>query len=129
MSRECLAPAASRTEAGRLAIEALERAVDRMRKAGFDKSDHELNSRFEQSLHHLAMAKGTNIHDEMIRATLLARHKVIMTEDEYLAFSNFLTALDPSYPTWSAPGDYGPPTLLKESKKYYEAYLKFKAKR
>jgi hypothetical protein len=75
------------------------------------------------------MARGTNIRDEMIRATLQSRHKVQMTESEYLEFSNFLTSLDPTYPIWSEVGEYGPPTTLKESKRYYEAYVKFKAKK
>lgn len=117
------------TTEGRLAIEALGRGVGRMREAGFEKSDHKFNGRFNLSLHHLEMAKGTNIRDEMIRATLRARHGVQMTESEYLDFSNFLTSLDPAYPTWSDVGEYGPPPLMAESKRYYEAYLKFKARK
>lgn len=99
-----------------------------MRQSGFDKIDHNFNNRFNLSLHHLEMAQGTNIRDEMIRATLSARHKVRMPENEYLAFSNFLVSLDPTYPSWSEVGENGPPALMKESGKYYAAYLKFKAK-
>ena len=117
------------TKDGQLAMEALQRSVDRMRAAGFDKSDHVMYSDFSISALHLEMAKGTNIHDEMIRATLQARHSIQMSESEYLEFSNFLTELDPTYPTWSEAGEYGPPMLLKESKRYFEGYLKFKAKK
>jgi hypothetical protein len=117
------------TKEGQLSINSLERAIERMREAGFDKGEYEQKSNFNFALHTLEMAKGTNIRDEMIRATLQARHKVQMTESEYLEFSNFLTSLDPTYPTWSEVVEYGPPTTLKESKKYYETYLKFKAKK
>lgn len=116
------------TKEGKLAIESLERGVKRMRGAGFAEVDHEFYSRFNISSFHVEMMKGTNVRDEMIRATLLARHKVQMTENEYLEFSTFLTSIDPTYPTWSKVGEYGPPTLLVDSKKYYEAYLKFKTK-
>lgn len=111
---------------GQLAIEALEHAVERMRKAGFDKNEHELNDRFNLSLLNLKGQKGANIRDELIMNTLQSRHKVQMTEGKLLEFSNFLTSLDPRYPRWSDVGDYGPPPVLAESKKYYEVYLEFK---
>jgi hypothetical protein len=114
---------------GRAAIESLERAVAKMKVAGFARINHEQNSRFSIASLNVEMMKGTNITDEMIRATLQARYKIQMTETEYLEFSNFLVSLDPTYPTWSEVGDYGPPQLVKDSQRYHEAYLKFRAKK
>jgi hypothetical protein len=114
---------------GRKAIDALETAVDKLRKAGFDAPDHPKAFLFNLSDHNVQMAKETNIRDEMIRASLETRNRVTMTEAEYIDFSNFLTTLDPKYPTWSEVGDYGPPTLVKDSGRYFEAYRKFKTQK
>lgn len=116
------------TKEGKLAIEALERGIERMRKAGFDKDNHEMNSDFNFLLLHLKGQKGINVRDEIIMNTLQAQHKVQIAESEMLEFSNFLTSLDPTYPSWSKIGGHSPPVVLEDSKKYYEAYLKFKAK-
>jgi len=94
--------------------------------AGFDKTEHNRNSYFSLASHYLEMAKGTNIRDEMIEATLQAKHKIQMTDEELLEFSNYLVSLDPTYPTWSDVGEAGPPALVKDSKRYYDAYLEFK---
>lgn len=116
------------TKEGQLAIESLERGIERMRKAGFDKDDHRKNGNYESALMYSEQLKGINIHDDDIISTLQARHNIQMNESELLKFSNFLTSLDPTYPSWSEVGEYGPPRLLENSEKYYEAYLKFKAK-
>ncbi len=116
------------TKEGQLAIESLERGIERMRKAGFDKDDHRKNGNYESALLYLELLEGINIHDDDIISTLQARHNIQMNESESLKFSNFLTSLDPTYPSWSEVGEYGPPRVLENSEKYYEAYLKFKAK-
>jgi len=112
---------------GRLAIAALEKSVQRLKDAGLADTDHDRNYLFNLSAHQLEMAKGTSIRDEIIRATLEVRHKIQMSESEYLEFSNYLTSVDPKYPTWSEVGEYGPPTLVKDSQKYFDAYAKFKS--
>lgn len=117
------------TKEGKLTIKALERGIERMRKAGFDKDNHEMKSDFNLLSLHLNGLKGINVHDEIIMNTLRARHKVQITESEILMFSNFLTSLDPSYPSWSKIGGQNLPPVLDDSKKHYEAYLKFKAKK
>jgi len=116
------------TEEGRLAIEALEKAVQRMQEASMDDPKYGPLSDFDFTKSHLRMLKGVNISDGQIRDTLRVRHNVQLTDDELFAFSIFLTALDPKYPSWSEVGEVGPPMLLKDSKRYYDAYLEFKAK-
>jgi hypothetical protein len=114
---------------GQLAINALERAVERMRTAGFDEADDRHKSDFDSALLYLQGLKGINGRDEGIRHTLRVRHNVQLSDDELLAFSNYLVSLDPTYPTWSEVDKEGPTYLMKESKRYYEAYLKFMAKK
>jgi hypothetical protein len=114
------------TKEGQLAIEAQERGVERMRIAGFDKDHHKWNSTYNLLLASLKHQKGINMRDEFIMDTLRVQHKVQMTEAELLEFSNFLTSLDPTYPSWSEVAEGNPPYVMKESKKYYEAYRKFK---
>lgn len=117
------------TKEGQKAIGALERAMQRMREAGLDNPQLGPLSFFDFSILYLKGLKATNDRDQMIMNTLQSRHKVQMTNDELLEFINFLISFDPTYPTWSEVGEYGPPQLVKESKRYYEAYLKFKSKK
>lgn len=114
---------------GQVAVEAIERAVDRMKNAGFDKKEHKYSGYFDFAMLVLKGLKGINERDVLIRDTLRRRHDVQMTDAELLEFSNFLVSLDPTYPTWSEIGEYGPPALLKDPNKYFEAYLKFKVKK
>jgi uncharacterized protein YdhG (YjbR/CyaY superfamily) len=116
------------TKEGQSAIEALERGIERMKMANFDKDDHRWNSNYDYSLLILEGLKGINGKDLIIKDTLRVRHKVQMTEDELLEFSNFLTSLDPNYPSWSEVKDGSDPLIMKNSEKYYEAYRKFKKK-
>lgn len=117
------------TKEGLLTIEALERAIGRMREAGLDDPKYGYLSDFDFASLHLKELKGINIQDGKIRDTLRVRHNVEITDEKLVEFSNFLISLDPTYPSWSETGEYGPPMLLKESKKYYDAYLKFKKKK
>lgn len=117
------------TQEGRSAIDALGRAIERMREADFDKGEYKRKHAIDFALLHLEGLKGINGRDEKIRNTLRARHKVEITDGELLEFSNYLISLDPTYPTWSDIAEGGPPFLVKESKKYYEAFLKFREKK
>ena len=127
--------------AGRQAIAALARAIDRMRAAGYGKKgQHEWaeHGRFDSAVTALEDARGTNATDEAIKDTLWVRYKIKMSHKELLAFSNFLIARDPGYPSWSDTYDIkdysrvnnaGNPAqvyVMKEPDRFYEAYLQFK---
>lgn len=129
------------SEAGRRAMDALERAINRMRAAGYgqkDQDDWPQHGRFELAVTYLEEAKGINLADEAIMDTFWVRHKIQMSEEELLTFSNFLVARDPTYPNWSEKDfikDYtrineaGYPFqrhVMKKPERYYEAYLEFK---
>lgn len=129
------------SEEGRRAMDALERAVGRMRAAGYGQKDQhewERHGRFDLALSNLEMAKGVNSTDEAIRDTFWVRRRIQMSDEELLAFSNFLVARDPTYPSWSEQDfikDYtrvneaGNPFqrhVMRKPEPYYEAYLEFK---
>lgn len=115
------------TKEGLSTIEALEGALQRMKEAGFDNEKYEKD--YYYYLEDLKRLRGTSIRDSIIRDTLRVKHNIQMSDNELLEFSNFLTSLDPTYPGWSKIESATPPLVLKDSKKYYEAYLKFKAKK
>jgi hypothetical protein len=129
------------SEEGRRAMAALESAVNRMRAAGYGQKDQHAwpqHGRFELALMYLEEAKGVNPTDEAIMETFWVRHQVQMSDEELLAFSNFLVARDPTYPGWSEQDfikDYtrlseaGYPFqrhVMKKPERFYEAYLEFK---
>jgi hypothetical protein len=90
------------SEEGRRAIDALERAVRRMRAAGYGQKDqHEWaeHGRFESAVAHLEEAKGIGLADEAIRETFRLEYKINLSDAELLEFSNFLAAHHPEYPT------------------------------
>lgn len=115
---------------GQRAIDAFERAIERMEKV--NKAISEYRNLF---LRHL---KGVNGVDQAIQDTFWVRKKFEMSDSELLEFSNFLTERDPTYPSWSDTDfikDYsrineaGNPLqvyILKKPERYYEAYLEFK---
>ena len=120
---------------------ALESAINRMRAAGYGQKDqHEWpqHGRFELAVTYLKEANGTNPADEAIRDTFWVRHKVQMSDEELLAFSNFLVARDPTYPSWSEQDfikDYtrineaGYPFqryVMRKPERFYEVYMEFK---
>jgi hypothetical protein len=118
------------TKEGSIMIDALERAIQRMREVGFDKADSKNNKDFSFALLHLNGLKGINSIDNEIKNTLRARNNILLTDKELLDFTDFLISRDPYYPTWSELDESGPPPrLLKDSKRFYEAYLQFKAKK
>jgi hypothetical protein len=129
------------SEEGRRAMGALERAVERMRAAGYGrKGQHEWerHGRFELALMILKQAKGVGFADKAVRETLWVRYQVQVSDEELLAFSNFLVARDPAYPAWSEKdfikdytriGEAGYPLrvhVMKKPERFYEAYLEFK---
>jgi hypothetical protein len=129
------------SEEGRRAMEALERAIDRMRAAGYGQKDQhewEQHGRFDLAVMYLEEAKGVNLADRAMMDTFWIRHKVQMTDEELVAFSNFMVARDPTYPSWSEKDfikDYtrineaGNPAqrhVMKKPERFYEAYLEFK---
>jgi hypothetical protein len=126
---------------GAQAIEALARAIQRMRAAGYGREDqHEWaeHGRFDLAVMALEDAKGTNGTDEAIKDTLWANYKLKLSGRELLSFSNFLVGRDPTYPSWSETDfikDYsrvnsaGNPAqvyVMKKPTPFYKAYLDFK---
>ena len=129
------------SEEGRRAMDALERAIQRMRAAGYGQKDqHEWpqHGRFDLALMNLEEAKGVGSADRNIRDTSWVRYKIQMSDEDLLEFSNFLVARDPTYPNWSETDfikDYtrineaGLPLqvyIMKKPERFYEAYLEFK---
>jgi len=123
------------------AIDVLARAIDRMRAAGYGKKgQHEWaeHGRFDSAVAALEDAKATNRTDDAIKDTLWVKYKLKISRSGLLAFSNFLIARDPSYPSWSETDfikDYsrlneaGNPAqvyVMKKPDRFYEAYLQFK---
>lgn len=128
------------SEEGRRAMDALQRAIERMRAAGFEQKemgDWEL-SRIELAKSYLKEARGINPTDTNIRFTLRFLYKIRLSEAEMLEFSNFLTARDPTYVSWSKGKGVQDPseinavgvpvriTVMIKPERYYEAYLEFK---
>lgn len=129
------------SEEGRQAMNALEQAIQRMRAAGYgqkDQDEWEQHGRFEMAGTHLEEARGVGFVDHDIRDTFWVRYKIQMSDQELLAFSNFLVARDSTYPSWSETDfikDYtrinqaGNPAqvhIMKKPERFYEAYLEFK---
>ena len=122
---------------GRQAMDALGRAIDRMRAAGYGKKDrHEWaqHGRFEVATIYLEEAKGINDMDEAIRNTLRHEHKIRLSDAELMKFSKFLVGRHPDYPSWSEKdfinidenGKPLPGLVVKNLQPFYEAYLEFK---
>lgn len=126
---------------GRRAMDALERAINRMRAAGYgqpDQHDWPEHGRFELAVSYLEEAKGINLTDRAISDTFRLEYKLLLSDEELRAFSDFMAAHHPDYPSWSEPQlvkDYtrfnaaGNPVQVRTMKKperFYEAYLEFK---
>src|SRR5205807_5281730 len=89
---------------GAQAIEALARALDRMRAADYGRLDqHEWaeHGRFESAKATLDELKGTNATDEAIKDTLWVNYRLKISNKELLSFISFLVVQDPHYPSWS----------------------------
>lgn len=126
------------SEEGRRAIDALERAINRMRAAGYSQPDQDewaKSGRFGVAVIYLRQSKGINDTDEAIRNTLRLEHKIQLSSAELLEFSNFLVIRYPEYPSWSErdfinifdeAGNPLPGLVVKKLQRFYEAYLEFK---
>ena len=129
------------SEEGRRAMDALERAIGRMRAAGFGQQDQhgwERHGRIESVGRLLKRAKGVNSTDRSIKDTLRLKYKIILPDAELIEFSDFLVARYPEYPSWSKTqmikdetqlNGAGSPVqldILKKPERFYEAYLEFK---
>jgi hypothetical protein len=109
-------------ENGRVAIKALEQAIERRRKSGLDVDKYDLYSVFLDQL------KGQAIKDGLIKETLEKQHNIKMSEAELTKFTNFLISFDPAYPSWTKVFVWAEMTK-EESDRYHQAYQKFKKKR
>jgi hypothetical protein len=130
------------TVEGRQVIDALARAIVRIRATANGKTDqHEWpeHGRFEGAKMDLESAKGISIEDEAIKDTLWVKYRIKISDKELLAFTNYLILRDPTYPSWSEiEGDIedfsrlnkeGYPArvnIMKEPDRFYQAYLAFK---
>lgn len=113
---------------GRSAIKVFEDVLNRMKKAGFGDEKNKWNNDYSRELDTLKILQGKDISfsDTNIRDSLRVRHKIQISDEEMIKFSNYLTSLDPTYPS-RCEIISGSPDVCKDSKEYYEAYLKFKA--
>lgn len=126
---------------GRQAIEALERAITRMRAAGAGKKNQQEwaeHGRFDLASTTLQDAKGVNATDEAIQDTLRLSYKIRLSNQELRAFTNSLVSRDAGYPAWSDTDlikDYSKINeaanpaqvyILKTPERFYESYLEFK---
>lgn len=129
------------TEEGQRALDSLERAINRMRAAGYGQQGQEewaKNGRFFLALMNLQNAKGVGFADTTIRDTLRLEHKILLSDEELLALSNFLVARHAEYPSWSDTNYFRDHTqtneagyplwvhTMKKPERFYEAYLEFK---
>jgi len=110
-------------ENGRLAINALEQAIERQRKSRLDADDYDGRGKLLSVL--LDGPKGRSIKDDLIKETLEKHYNIKMSEAESVEFTNFLISLDPAYPSWTKGLGWAEITKA-ESDLYYKAYLKFK---
>jgi len=110
---------------GKLAINAVKNAIDRMKKAGFEAPG--VQSPLSGSLLDLPQLTGTNIRDYQIRDTLRTKNHVEMSDEEFENFVEYLISIDPRYPSWSRlePG-YKVRPLLVDSRRFLQAYRQFK---
>lgn len=112
-------------ENGRVAINALEQAIERRRKSRLDADNYDgrgnLLSVFLDGL------KGLTIKDGLIKESLEKQYNIKMSEAELIEFTNFLISLDPAYPSWTKVLGWAEMTKA-ESDLYYRAYQKFKTR-
>ena len=129
------------SDEGRQAIAAIERGVERMRRAGYHDRDQvafQQNSRFAYTSSRLQDKKEFNLRDRAIQDTFRLEYKILLSDGELLAFTEFMVASHPEYPGWSETNLIKDPTLkneagyplqclvLKEPARFHETYLEFK---
>lgn len=114
-------------EEGRSAIKVFEEVLSRMKNAGFADEKNKWNNDYSRELDTLKVLQGKilSFKDETIQETLKVKHKIQISDEEMIKFSNYLTSLDPTYPS-RCKSNYPQQTCI-DSKEFYEAYLRFKA--
>lgn len=112
-------------ENGRLAINALEQAVERRRISRSGTGTHDGRGNLFSTF--LEGIKGRSIKDGLIKETLEKQYNIKMSEAELMEFTNFLISLDPAYPSWTKVLGWAEMTK-EESDLYYRAYQKFKTR-
>ena len=123
---------------GREAMKAIERLAVRSKDP-----DSKFESIAEMTL---KFVRGTNMTDEAIQNSLWLRHRIKLSDQEMLRFTNFLIARDPTYPSWSEQkferindadarevNDFGVAVtqifVMKNPERFYQVYLTFKQQR
>ena len=117
------------TKEGHSTIKAFEGVLKRMKKAGYADKNHKSQRRYVMFLENLSEFQGKvpNLEDGTIRTTLGVKHNIQVSREEMIRFSDYLTSLDPTYPSRCRHTSLPNPSVCKESKEYYDAYLRFKA--
>jgi hypothetical protein len=127
---------------GKVAIDAVKRVVERMHAAHYetapDEGERSKRLRYEVTVGIVKDLEANNNYDRAIRDTLELRHKINLSDNELLAFCNYLISQDPRYPTWSEPdwfvdqnrlNEAGNPLqyrIIQNIEPFYKAYLRFK---
>ena len=122
------------TNDGRLLIDAVEKAVDRM-KSSDDKRVLKLAEDYTNSP--LNPIRGINETDGTIRESLWRSNGIEMSDNEFIEFIEFLVSKDNTYPSWSQreflsdckinPTGYPMQCFtMKDPKRFYDAYLELK---
>lgn len=115
------------SQSGKRIIEALQKAIDRMKAAGFGEGESSRKSDLNLAAQIINGLSGVNQIDEEIKQTLISRKGMAISDDRVVDFTNFLLSLDPKYPSWSEPSNDSSGTL-KDSEGYYRAYNKYLAR-
>lgn len=113
------------SEEGRSAIKVFEAGLSRMKTAGWAVERHKWNRLYTAYSDKLRTMRGErrSFTDGYIRDTLRLKHNIQMSDEELVKFDNYLTSLDPNYPSRCKLKL----SICTNSKEYYEAYLKFKS--
>lgn len=113
------------SQSGKRIIEALQKAIDRMKAAGFGEGGSSRKSDLNLAVQIINGLSGVNQIDEEIKQTLISKKGVAISDDRVEDFTNFLLSLDPKYPSWSEPSNDPSAGTLKDSERYYRAYEKY----
>lgn len=128
------------SESGRQTIIAFERAIERMRAAGYEDKDevsYKNYSRYRAAVRNIEYLKGINSVDTSVKETFWLEYRIKLSEAEMLELSNFLTGNYSDYPSWSKTIYFRDMTrfnyagnpfwirTFREPKRYYEKYLEF----
>lgn len=131
-------------EEGKLAIDAVRRVAERMHAAHYeaahDEGERSKRIRYEITVGILKDLQGNNNYDRAIYDTMELKHKIKLSDNELLAFCNYLISQDPHYPSWSEPDWYvdqnqlneaGNPLqyrIVKNIEPFHKLYLQYRAK-